>query len=72
MISGSLCRHLKTAGRFVIEISSPYQPERLKVAHPFTTTQDFKDYVVKEILAGEGPGLVSVVLAASAFREIAH
>jgi hypothetical protein len=25
MISGSLCRHLKIAGRFVIEVSSPYQ-----------------------------------------------
>jgi transposase-like protein len=35
MISGSLCCYLKTAGRFIIEISSPYQPERLKVAtHP--------------------------------------
>jgi hypothetical protein len=27
MISGSLCRHLKIAERFVIDVFSPYQPE---------------------------------------------
>ncbi len=32
MISGSLCRHLKIAGRFVIEVSSPYQPRCCDVA----------------------------------------
>ena len=32
MISGSRCRHLKIAGRFNIEVSSPYQPDRLIAA----------------------------------------
>ncbi|HEX4164246.1 MAG TPA: hypothetical protein VHZ55_02130 [Bryobacteraceae bacterium] len=55
MISGSLCRHLKTAGRFVIEVSSPYQPERLTVAtHPvavrmgkYTLAQHYAETVSK-------------------------
>jgi hypothetical protein len=32
MISGSLCRHLKIAECFLIEVSSPYQPGSLNVA----------------------------------------
>ena len=39
MISGSRCRHLKIAGRFDSEVSSPYQPDRLIVAtHPLALT----------------------------------
>src|SRR5258708_39840423 len=33
MISGSLCRHLKIAGRFVIKVLSPYQPTTSTLQH---------------------------------------
>jgi hypothetical protein len=37
MISGSLCRHLKIAGRFVIEAFSLHQPNRLNLeTHPYS------------------------------------